>query len=409
MKKIHFYILLLFIVSFNKFFDPVIFKEYNYIYKIVSFIFFIILIISIHSSNNRKKRKLKVENKKIDLFIKFLFLSLFVSIFNASFFETQDISISIMSAMDIIISYMLYFEVKKTGLDNKSFVTYIKIMGLGYLIILFINYLTLPNPLFGTVELDVNRLGHRIRLIGQYWLFFLFFYVVNKLKECKSKKYFFLLFICYLGILATLARQYIFFSTILGLFLYLKNISLFKKISLCIIIGCLFIASMNTKFYKGLENITTEQITNNKYNEEDIRIRDYKYYCLDYNRNILQYMFGCGWYMPNYSQYGRKMLKNNEDNGMYQVDTGWAGFVFFYGYIPTILLILLIIICLRMKIDSSYVFYKYFLLYCGLTAIASDSVVVPYEYMMIILTIYFIGYNNCSSRNSRSDLSINIK
>ena len=72
-------------------------------------------------------------------------------------------------------------------------------------------------------------------------------------------------------------------------------------------------------------------------------------------------------------------------------DAGWAGFIFYYGFVSAFILLFLIIKCLRYRIPDKYLFIKYQLAFMSLCAYAGCTNLEHDEYMIYMLCFYYLG------------------
>ena len=400
-RKAVFYLILFFLISYNNFFDYIGFQDKGFYVKLISYLIFcLIFIISLrfkNTSNTNEQQK----NKRVILW---LFLFSIVSAINASTFNQQSYSVSFITMIPTFINYTFIYILTKNFIGIKEFESYIKIMSLLYIIANIIAFVTVPNPLFGNQELDISRGTYRFRISGIFWVVLYFFQIIKYYKETSHTKYLFIAIFLYLVIVASLARQYMVYSFILGLLYIMQDIKLYKKIIIILTSIVLFYCVYSTPFVKNMLDMSITQIERSKYDEEDIRIQDYKYFVIECPRNTSQFLFGFG--IPSYgnSEWGRKVEQLNIETGLIQADTGWAGFYWYYGFLSTLLLILLYYFNLISQIPKTLSYIKYFLCYVILTAIAGGSILYYNEFIISIFCFYFIGkYSTMKNEKSNKN------
>ncbi len=393
-KQQIFYLVVLIIIASNSFYQFKLFMDYESIMKFVYyfFILFAIVLAYVFSSNKQNRIKCLIDRSQPWVLMILLFVVILISVFNAFIYKNQPLTIGLMTSLQPLSAYFLFFAVIGLGLSVNQFEKLLIFFGVTYVIILLIGYLTIPNPLFGLYGIDEDRGGViRFRLPGYFWTVALFFYSIQRFKENSKIKFLALIIICFFASVLTFARQYLFFTLFLGSFFYLSGISLKKKLTF-ILLGLIFLIFVipNTQIYKNFTSLTQEQFQKNKYEEEDLRVKDYRVFLFDYPRSGMQYLFGCGQGSYGNSSYGEELEKMVKFDHLIQADTGWAGFVFFYGYIGALLLLIIILKSLFLKCPKRYTYLKYIILYMSLCAILGGTILYYYECLIIFLSIYIL-------------------
>ncbi len=297
-----------------------------------------------------------------------------------------------MTSLQTLSVYFLFFAVIGLRITSRQFEKLIVSLGITYVVILLIGYVTLPNPIFGIYAIEEGRGGVRFRLSGYFWTVALYFYSIQQFRDKGSKLSLAFIVLCLFATVLTFARQYILYSLLLGFLFYITGITLRKKI-IIIILGIFLSVFVipNTKLYQNYSSITQEQLERNKYEEEDVRVKDYRVFLFDYPRSTMQYLFGCGLASYGNSRYGDELEFMAKTENLIQVDTGWAGFVFYYGYIGGALLLLLILRCLMLNCPKRYNYLKYVILYMSLCSILGGTILFYHEYLIIFLSIYLLS------------------
>lgn len=385
-----FVILSLFITA-NNFFDFSPFGEgMEPKSKLLHYIIFILIVAYLHFKKSDKKKKLQnlgsKSQKRIDNCITLLICGQFIALFNATIYKEQSLFVSIMTSMPMLVAFGSYFLFKKISLTEESFKKIIVILGVGYCCIYILSLITLPNPLFGSFGLDEERGGFRLRIRGIFWAALLFFLLISSYKELKKNKYLILAFIIYLFIVASLARQYILWSTFLGGLFFLKGLK-FRKllvlISAVVVLGVTVIPQI--PLVKNMIELTEKQKELNDYEQDDFRVRDYMVFMFEYDRNIFQYIFGCGLGSQGNSKWGNEQEMMNQSQHLIMADASWAGIVFLYGYFSFFIWIFLVIYSI-FYIKGVY-YKRFFLAYIFLCAILGGTLVYTYEVIIIMFVM----------------------
>lgn len=393
-----FVILSLFITA-NNFYDFSLFGEgVEPIFKLLHYILFFLIVAYLYLRKVDKKKKYQnLKNnpqRRIDKCIMLLICGQFIALFNATIFEDQGIFVSLMASMPMLVAFFSYFIFKRFSLPEESFNKIIVILGLVYCCIYILSVITLPNPLFGTFEFEEERGGFRLRIKGIFWAALLFFLLISNYKELKKNKYLFLAFIIYLIIVASLTRQYIFLSTLLGGLFFLKGLK-FRKflllISSVVVLGVTVIPQI--PLVKNLIELTEKQKEQNDYEQDDVRVRDYMVFMFEYDRNIFQYVFGCGLGSQGNSKWGDEQEMMTKSQHLIMADASWAGIVFLYGYFSFFIWLFLVIYSVFYMKGAYY--KRFFLAYIFLCSILGGPLVYAYE---VIVIMFVMSQMTCCKR-----------
>ncbi len=388
------YLLVFIIISSNSFFHFKLFMDYQSIIKFVYYFFvFLAIVLAFVFSKGKPNRirNLIFRNQPLKLML-LLFVVILLSVFNAFIYKDQPLTIGLMTTLQTLSSFFLFFSAIGLGLNVQQFEKFIVWFGIIYVIILSFSFLTLPNPIFGQYSIDHSRGGVvRFRLPGYFWSVALYFYSIQQYMSKGKKLYLSLIVLCFFATVLTFARQYIAYTIVLGFIFYFLGISLKQKLNIIVwgLVFTLFVIP-NTQIYKNYSNLTKEQMERNKYEEEDIRMKDYRVFLFDYPRSPMQYLFGCGLGSYGNSEYGDELENMTKTEHTSQADTGWAGFVFYHGYIGAGLLLLIILRSLFLKCPKRYTYLKYFIIYMSLCSVLGGTILYYHETLIILLSIYML-------------------
>ncbi len=392
-KHLIFYLLVLIILSSNSFYQ---FKPFQENDSKMKFIFYLLILIALvlgylFSSNKLEMIKNLIYKKQPIVFTLSLFVVTIISIYNAFFYKDQPLSIGLMTSLQTMSVYFLFFAIVGMSPSVVQFEKLIVLFGLTFPVILLIGHMTLPNPIFGSYAFDPERGGIRFRLPGFYWTVALYFYSIQRYREENGKKFLALIILCLATTVLTYTRQDLVFCLVLGFIFYLTGVSLKRKI-IIVTVGLFFAFFVipNTQIYKNYSTLTKEQLEKNKYEKEDVRVKDYRVFLFDYPRSPMQYLFGCGVGSHGNSKYGDELEKMAIEENLIQADTGWAGFVFFYGYVGAILLLIIIFKCLFYSCPQRYYYLKYIILYLCLSSVLAGSILYYSQYLILFFTIYIL-------------------
>ncbi len=388
-----FYTLLLIVLASNSFFQFKPLQEHDSIMKFAYYFFILVAILfacilSLNKQNGL--RNFLIKKQPVGLVLS-LFVVTLLSVYNSFIYKDQPLSIGLMTSLQTLSVYFIFFAVAGLGLSVRQFEKLIVCFGITYVFILSISYFTLPNPIFGTFAIEEGRGGVRFRLPGYFWTVALYFYSIQQYRDKGDKLFLAFIVLCLFATLLTFARQYLAYSVVLGFIFYVSGISLRRKLYIIVLVILLSIFVVpNTKLYQNYSSLTKEQLERNKFEEEDVRVKDYRVFLFDYPRSTMQYLFGCGLGSYGNSEYGNELEKMDKIDCLIPVDTGWAGFVFYYGYIGVALLLFVIFKSLFLKCPKRYYYLKFIILYMSLCSVLGGTILFNYEYLIIFLAVYML-------------------
>lgn len=397
---------LLLMLSANFFYNCTLFGDsFEQAYKMMFYAAFLFVVYFAYVKKRRKNNTTTLyrrEQKVIDKCILFLLCGLFLSLLNSFFFKDQSLSVSLMTNIPMMIAYSSYFVFKKLNLTNTDERNVIIFMAVAYCMVFVLSFVTLPNPLFGTFDYEEMRGGFRLRIPGLFWVSLFFFYLIHKYKELRKISFLVGAFLLSLFVAASLARQYILWSAVLGLVFLMVNTKLRKKLLVVIFITLVGIFVVpEIPLVKNLKELSEIQKEQNDRGEDDIRVKDYQTFLVDYNRNLIQYIFGCGLGSLGNSNYGKELEYMIKDEGIIPEDVGWAGSVFYYGYYSTVILLFLFLYSI-LKTNKNY-YKRFYLVYIALCAIAGGVLLYHYE---VIITMFVLS--NIFRKNQNFDTHRNV-
>lgn len=320
-----------------------------------------------------------------------LFMSL--SVFMASGFHDQPLQTSIMVTMPYVLSYLMFWSMMKLAVPKEQVINFCLILSLIAIPLYFANVATFPNYMFGgdTVKgEDFSRGILRVPVFSIYIIMMMVFYSVNQV--ILRRKTWFWIFIG--SILAAMVvfsvwRQNIAMTFGLSfIFIFLNTTTIKRVIMIIVAISVLAIVPQIPMFKAMLELSEDQSEANDE--DEDIRIYDYKYFCNEAQTNDLTRVFGNG--VPSYGNSKWGTMVNNEWDvlGTFAVDTGWAGYYWYYGLIPVICVFVLLLksACKKKKPDQQYLTYT-FIMYI-LAEIANGAIVYFHETTCIMIALYLM-------------------
>lgn len=340
-----------------------------------------------------------------------LILSGFITaIFNAQLIHNQDIIISFIAILPYLFSYLSFYILLKFNIPRERIHKIIFTFCFISMAIYIINYLTLPNKVFGGAieEIDTSRGLARIGVFSIELIVFMLFYSISQWNNQKKKKYLYLIILSIIFIFLSLTRQVIFLSLLLGLILYINKQSIYNKIIIAIISFSVYLFILpQIPIYNNLVELSENQVEENKYGEENIRITAWKFYTYEYQKNYLTAIFGNGVPSMGNSKWGNEFQKTiyyeYGGNGCFTSDVGWAGFYWNYGLFATIGLISLLLKAIFCKKSHDEQYLTYWCIFIFLTSFTSGPIIIGKQIISIMTILYLIfGHKKTYNKNKKT-------
>lgn len=395
------FFLILLMLSANFFFEcSFLGDSLEQIYKFVFYAVFLLVSILafIKKVNNKKIDHRSIKGQQvIDKCIIILLFGLFVSLLNSFLFKEQSLLQCIITNIPMLIAYLSYFVFKKmnlTDVDEKNIIIF---MAITYCIVYILSVITLPNPLFGSFEFDEDRGGFRFRIKGLLWVNLCFFFLVGKYKYTGKKSLIVGALILGFFIAASLTRQVILWTTVLGIAFLMINTKRRKKLLVIIVVILLGVFVVpEIPLVKNLTELSEMQKEQNDRDDENVRIKDYRIFLYDYDRNLFQYVFGCGAASRGNSKYGKELDYMTDSEGIIPEDVSLAGSVLYYGYFSTFIMLFMFYYSI-FRIRGDY-YKRFYLLYIALCAITSGVLL---YFFQVIITMFVLSNISRSEQDSR--------
>lgn len=334
-----------------------------------------------------------------------------MSIFMASLFHDQGFGVSVTTTLPYLFGYLSFYIFMKLNIPKAKVLNFIWVLCFISMVAYAINLATFPNMIFGTIkdveEYDDSRGFLRLSIYCLELIVLMFLFSINRWLLTNQKKY--LLLICLTGlfIILSLSRQYILISAILAIWMLLKNSSWIKKI--IVIISCVAVIYFVVPYipiFDSLMDVTQAQVERSKNDEEDVRIRAWRFYTYQYQTNAVTPFLGNGIpSMGGRSNWGNKFEQTVSSdiggNGCYAADVGWAGFFWYFGLIATSGLFMLLMKAIKKKkrVDEQYL--TYWCLFIMITSVASAPIIYYHQVLSVMSVLYLIyGKNESYSNNN---------
>lgn len=293
-----------------------------------------------------------------------------------------------------IYRYIFFFLLLKAAISEKELVKLIDF----YLIVnLILKFLFLKFELVGVFGFEGDFGDNDLRGIlrprfdGLEFVVLAYFLHIGRYKNNGNQRDLVFIFLALIAIILELARQYIFFSIVLGVVLFIKS-SRYKFIyitGIAILLYFLpsFLMKTQLPIVKDLVQLSQDQLESNNKNEKDIRLVETEYFFKDFNDSIPQVIIGNG--LPHaYSDYGKKIMRLSSNELLYSNDVGYAHIFLYSGVVGLFFFMMLFFRSLMISVDPKYLWCKFFLLYIIFTNIASQSM--STSGMTVGIAIYFI-------------------
>ncbi len=360
-KAFKFYFVIFFCLSSILFFSP-IFITISYLYYTyyLTFILVLLTVLSKYSS---------LKSNRFSTAIFLLLIAIFISSFSATFSWKQGFIYSL-KAISPYLSYILFFLLVVWKMPNEELEKIITALGILYIIIYIITYISYPVPVFGDIENVLSDRGfERFRVDGKGFLFLFSFYSLGRFLINKKKWWLIVYLVSMVFVIMTLTRSLIIASFLISVLFILRNSSITKKIISVLFICSFsyFITQMN--FFQILMEQTQEQSENVS---EDVRVQAAGYFLSDFSPDIFSKIFGNG--EPSVkTSYSSFTTNLTEDEGFYQSDVGYIGLYSKFGILAIIAYIILIYKTFKISTTNKYMYVKYFLYFIFISSIIIDA------------------------------------
>jgi len=365
--------------------DSVICKALSY----VSFILVFSYSLFIH---NKRIVNDKYEKKTKKIF-HIIAVGITFSIIPACLIEDQPFIISVMTTIGFIFVMLDYDILRRLRIDPEAIERLFVFYGFVYVGIVIVNFLTFPNMIFGSGELDLERGGIRMRSNMLMFGVLSFFYFINKYLNYKKWTSLVSAFIMFVAVASSFFRVYIILMLgLAALMLFLKTTGKRRVAIILSIIVVLFLIIPRTSIYKNLVEVSETQKELSDNSKEDVRIQATRYFVIESQTGIESILLGHGMASYGNSEYGKREELRADNTGFYQADVGWAGCFYDFGLITVLGFMSLLLSGIFRKKNSKTQYLTYFFLFYFLGAIANGH----FQYTMLLyilpLAFYVLNY-----------------
>lgn len=358
----------------------------NTIYIKITF-FFVLFIILLYTIPLIFK---KYKKNSYSFWIRNIVLSILVSFIPCFIFHDQSLYLSY-TISSFCLSVTYFFFLMKEKISMKEVERVIILYGCFFVICWIVDLLTFPNVVFTSsinhISDNMDRGALRFNIPGIGFLCLFYLYCLCKYINTKNKYMLSLAIFLYIVVVFQVTRQIILAITILSIWCLIKKMK-YKYLCLGIltIILCYIpyekLLNNDTMIAKMI-NQTIEQQNNNTQNDQsDVRIRAYRYFLCDFNKNITTVIIGNG--QPHsLSSYGIEYEKKRNVNRFFLTDVGYAAIFVLYGIIGLVFFIGLFLYNIKNKVSSNVYYSKLYLVYLIIITFVSFGIL----YDMIILSL----------------------
>lgn len=324
---------------------------------------------------------------------KMIVLGMFGAVLMATFFQEQSFSVSLMAALPYIFGYLSFLVFMKSGMDEQTVKKIIFGLLCCSLFIYAVNYVTFPAMVFGSRDADSIDTSRGVIRIGVEYidLFVLAaYYGINQWMLSRKKKWLVMISVCGLMIVLSVTRQVIGITAIMGTLFLLKRLPVYKKV-MFVILMALFVSFVlpQIPIYKALAETTEAQAERNE-DQEDVRIREARYYSDEYQTNALTRIFGNGIPSIGNSRWGNKFENDVSSTYYYSSDIGWIGFYWHFGFIAVVGVFIFLIKGATMKKSADREYLTYYCYSILLLSIMSAPILIYKQIIDIMLVMYLI-------------------
>ena len=338
-----------------------------------------------------------------------LIVGMIISSFMPTFYHGQSLSVTLISTLPYFLGYIYFFIFLKLDVQYEKVIRLLWVLCFVGMSVYVINMISFPNILFGVREenYDLTRGIARLSIPFMDFIVLLFFFSINRWIRTNKRKWILLIILSSIYIVLSVTRQSIICSFVLGILFILKKASLIKKIAVVVILYfCITYFIPQIPIFKTMMELTQTQIDQNKYDDENIRLKAWKFYTYEYQTNDITAILGNG--MPSFGKsfWGNKVQKETKDNGCLMVDVGWAGFYWFFGIFATIGIFSVLMYAAFKKKDMDKQYLTYWIIYIILTSFASGALLYYHQILNISIVLYLIYAKSNNKQNSYSHIKL---
>jgi hypothetical protein len=316
-----------------------------------------------------------------------ILLSLPFSMYVASKFHNQDLSVSLYAQRSIYY-YLLYFALHQIKINPKDFEKLFIYFAVAYVIFYLLQYALYPGKIIFNCRISEERGTLRIFIAGLPYLIICYFLSLQYVLERFKLKYIVFYSVTLIIMILLGSRGLLFalaISTIINL-LFSKRIKSKVLIYLLGAIGVTLIYIAFQNIFQGLISATTEKELNLS---DNIRIRAARYYLTKFFPDPLAYIFGNGASSAR-SDYSNRLVMISSKYGYFLSDIGILGNYIKYGILFVLGVIGIIYKSLRIKIQPQFKYIKYFYTLNALCFVLGGGFADSDFIVLVCITLYML-------------------
>lgn len=329
-----------------------------------------------------------------------LLVLMIVSVLLCGESHMQSTLVTLKASLPMILGYSCFYIFMRLQVSPSKIMSTYMILCACSSIVFFCNMLTMPNNIFGQPILNEDFSRGILRIIIVFIELFplLVFYGINKYLETREKKW--LLLIAWLSFMIFLSviRQIIAATAILGFWFYFRKISFAKKMTAIImVVGVVGIVLPQIPIYKTMIELTEDQRDDNE-EDENVRIKAWRYYTYENQPNSLTVIFGNGVPSLGNSTWGVQFDSDTDVTGCFAADVGWAGYFYYFGLIDTLCLLAILLIALMKKKTLDQQYLNYWIIFIILTSVTSGPILYYYQIVTLCTVLYLVFGTNPNNK-----------
>jgi len=383
-KSVEVFVILFVILGYIRFFEPVFISN-----RLLNYSQFVSVFVAVILGASR----ILGNTKRFGLPMLMLLFAIVFSMFMAMLYWDQSLKDTLLCSYEHLI-VIFFFFIASSKLSMKDFEKIILGLGLAYLVLFVIQYLSLPKIVFGKSNWGTDEFVERrgtIRFVfpsgGVFFL--LSFFAFNKLTLGIKPKLLYI-FLSITGLVVPViqvTRQFIAATVLLFGYNILKNISTSKAIILLGLLsfGAYVILNSDIEIVKGLLEQTESDLGDGS---DYIRVQAAEFFLYEFSPNWVTTVFGNGIPYWNMSDYGIYIALLQSKYGFFLEDVGLLGYYAQIGIFGVLSFLLIWFYSFYYTLPKNYSYLKYYLWFLLLTGLTWYSI---YHYHYLIITTLVIG------------------
>lgn len=250
-----------------------------------------------------------------------------------------------------------------------------------------------PNVVFGGGEergINDERGIYRLYVPGKGILILTLFLTLNKFILTNKYLWLFAAVVLFGIIVLHVIRQVIAFSFLVSSYYFLKNAKYKIMWAAASAIIAVFILTMNINDDSVVGNLlskTERQVSNQQSGEDDIRVREYKYFFTEYSDNLFTQLFGNG-KAHSFSPLGKMETEVQVRKKYFASDVGYAAIYIRLGLIGLVLYAILFFKVFTQKVPVRFKFAQLHIVYMLFANIAASWIF--HDVIIICISVYVL-------------------